>query len=673
MIINQETPVATKGLAGDKNSWLNVLLMIASAVPAVLIEVLALIGFAEADVGDSLSTILTVHVIALAALLIAILRPKLHVALKLIPVVVTPTAAFFFLEMMTHDPVADMKTNVILLNVAFFVVALVTLTFVIGRTAPAVVTLLTFTILFGLVNYYTLKLRGTPLFPWDLASAGIAADVLDGYTLTLTPKLTLIISTAILICTLSIVYNMRVRFKLPPIRAIIAVLCCVVTIGYCGYIQTDKATKDFGLYPYLFTPTHLYKTNGFAASFLMNLRYATGQKPDGYDADELESIAGQYESDSASAAEKKPNVIVIMNESLADMKDLVDFSTNAQYFPFINSLEENTIKGKAHVSVKGGNTPNSEFEFLTGLTMGYLPSGSIPYQQYIKTEKSTLVSQLGDLGYRTVAMHPYGASGWDRDDVYELFGFEEMYFKDSSHKDFEGKDVLRKYISDRGLYDKIYDVYEAKEEGESIFVYAVTMQNHSGYSDSYSNFNPFIYVRGLEKNKSVKTFMSLMRESDRAFQELVEYFSEVEEDTIILMYGDHQPNDSVAKPLMNLAGVTYDDNDLVSSEKRYVTPYVLWANYDIDERDVGDISLNYLSTVLFEAAELPMTASQKMLSSLMEKYPIITGRCIIDVNGSTYPVSDYTFSADLIKYAKLQYSFMFDEKNLPKEYFTLKE
>ncbi len=661
-----------KAFDKNKNFW-HVVLLIVSALPAIFIEILALIGFADIDLEANFGRILAVHIIALVTLLAAVLRPKLHITLKLIPVVLAPFAAFFIVENMTHDPVTDMKTGVIFLNIAFFVIALITLTFIIGRTGPAVVAVVVLTILFGLVNYYTLKFRGTPLFPWDLASAGIAADVLGGYSLTLTPELTLIISIAVLFCVLSAVYSIRVKFRLKPIRPIIAALCCVLMFTSCGYIQTDKAISDFNLYPYLFTPTHLYKTNGFAASFLMNLRYAKGEKPDGYAPSELNSIAAQYASDSAADVTSKPNVIVIMNESFADMKDLVSFSTNAQYLPFINSLEENTVKGKVHVSVKGGNTPNSEFEFLTGLTMGYLPSGSIPYQQYIKTEKTTLVEQFKDLGYSTVAMHPYGASGWDRDEIYKLFGFDEMYFKDSAHPDFAGKDTLRKYISDSGLYSKIYDVYEAKDENEPLFVFAVTMQNHSGYSDKNTGFTPYINVRGLEKNYSVSTYMSLVRESDKAFEELVEYFSQVEEDTVILMFGDHQPNDSIATPLMNKAGVKYDDNDLETSENRYVTPYVLWANYDIDEKEVGDISLNYLSTVLMETANLPMTASQKMLSGLMEKYPIITGRCIIDVNGTTYPVIDYTFSKDLVEYAKIQYSYMFDEKNLPKGYYTLAE
>lgn len=99
-----------------------------------------------------------------------------------------------------------------------------------------------------------------------------------------------------------------------------------------------------------------------------------------------------------------------MNEAFSDLSVLGEFTTNKEYLPFIQSLTDNTVKGNVYVSVKGGNTPNSEFEFLTGTSMAYLPAGSIPYQQYINSDTPSMVSQLEELGYSTTAMHPYPAS-----------------------------------------------------------------------------------------------------------------------------------------------------------------------------------------------------------------------------------------------------------------------
>ncbi|MBR5447124.1 MAG: LTA synthase family protein, partial [Clostridia bacterium] len=542
--------------------------------------------------------VIITHVAAALCLLLpltTLIKVKLHAVirwslttLKWIPVLISPAVAFFMLEFLTHNPFdngkggADMSDNVILFNISFFVIALFTLIFITGRTAPAVITVTALPLTLGLISYFTLEFRGTPLFPWDIASYGIASTVVGGYDLTLTPMILMIIALALLTCVVAIVWNVRIRFPWSKvIRPIIALAMCFVMVSAVGYVQTDRAISDFRLYPYLFTPGHLYKTNGFTVSFLMNLRYATVEKPDGYNEDEAESIASTYESDSTEDSKKRPNIIVIMNESFADMSELAPLLTNIPVMPFISSLEENTVKGTLHSSVVGGNTPNSEFEFLTGMTMGYLPSGSIAYQQFVKNESPSLVSQLDSLGYHTVAMHPYPASGWKRNDVYTYYGFEEMHFSDYPGGSFTGKQYLRNYVSDDGLYSKIYDVYEAKEEDEPLFVFAVTMQNHSGYTGKYNNFTADVRTLVAAYNESVSNYLSLVRYSDKAFENLINYFSAVEEDTIVLMFGDHQPNDSVANHLLFSAGLEYDEQDLVTSENRYKVPYIIWSNYEM--------------------------------------------------------------------------------------------
>ena len=78
---------------------------------------------------------------------------------------------------------------------------------------------------------------------------------------------------------------------------------------------------------------------------------------------------------------EKPTIIAIMNESFADLSVLGEFATNFELTPFMNSLKENTIKGYALASVYGAKTPNSEWEFLTGNSMAFLPEGSVVYQQ----------------------------------------------------------------------------------------------------------------------------------------------------------------------------------------------------------------------------------------------------------------------------------------------------
>lgn len=587
---------------------------------------------------------------------------------------VLPVLSFVLLEGLTH-PVTDISLPIVLLNAFFFYIFAFMLFFIFGNSTPALIVTVLLPLCFGLVSYFTIEFRGTPLFPWDLASYGIAATVLGGYDLTLTPSVAFVICAATLLCSMASTFKVKLtlrKISFIVLRVIATLLMCVLLLGCGAYLQTDDAVEDFDLYPYLFVPHHLYKMNGFAVSFIMNLRYTSVERPDGYDAETVESLTGKYSSDSVADAATKPNVIVIMNESFADMKDLCDFEATEEYMPYISSLEENTQKGILHSSIVGGNTPNSEFEFLTGMTMGFLPSGSIAYQQFLKSEKPSLVSQLDSLGYHTVAMHPYWAEGWKRESVYPMLGFDEMHFLDyEKYGSFNDYPLIREYVSDAGVYEKIRLTYEAKTDDEPLFVFAVTMQNHSGYAQKYDNFTPSVGVCGLEDNFELSTYMSLIRESDAAFGELVEYFKTADEPTVILMFGDHQPNDSIASPLLEVAGVSCGDSDISASEARYKVPYVIWANYELSDTESHEISINYLSSLFAKSAGLPLTAAQKYALELCEDHPVINSRCIISADGKLSPVSDYKNTDTLRKYSYLQYAYLFDEENLPVSFWTL--
>lgn len=60
-----------------------------------------------------------------------------------------------------------------------------------------------------------------------------------------------------------------------------------------------------------------------------------------------------------------------MNEAFSDPAVLGDLRQISIICLFIRSLSENTVKGRLMVSVKGGNTANSEYEFLTGNSHGF--------------------------------------------------------------------------------------------------------------------------------------------------------------------------------------------------------------------------------------------------------------------------------------------------------------
>jgi phosphoglycerol transferase MdoB-like AlkP superfamily enzyme len=412
------------------------------------------------------------------------------------------------------------------------------------------------------------------------------------------------------------------------------------------------------MYDKLFTPTVMSKRDGTAVAFLMELKYISVDKPDGYSTQKASEILAQYDGNLADTDETQntPNIIVIMNEAFSDPAILGDFETNEDYMPFVHSILDgdvpNTISGFLNVSVLGGNTANTEFEFLTGSTMAFLPQGSVAYQQYLKKEMPSLASHLSELGYTTIATHPYNSTGWDRNKVYPLLGFDEMYFI----KDYTSPEKIRKYVSDKACYDKIIDMYENKDEDTPLFVFNVTMQNHSSYTEDFDNFTPDIEVSGAN-SKVLNNYLSLMKISDEAIKYLTDYFSNVDEDTIIVMFGDHQPTNSVVSKIWKLNGKDANSLSQEDEANRYKVPYFIWCNFDIETQTDCDTSANFLATRVLETAKISLNPYETFMTDLEAQYPIVTSIRAVNAEGESLETK--SVMDDLNDYAILQYNRLF--------------
>lgn len=574
-----------------------------------------------------------------------------------------PVLVLMCLECYTHVP-WDLTVPIFLLNLAFYYLLFALCSLAAGSTSVGYGIAPLFPMLFGLINYFVVDFRSSPIVPWDIYSIKTAASVAGNYEFVITKRLVLVVLGFLLLSFLGSRTGIRFRKK-GRLVGFVLVLCCF--FGYIGGIGTDRAVEIFGLDTTLFTPNVLYRNNGLTAGFLANLKYLNVEKPSGYSEKKAREIAAscQEEEQMPVTKEELPNVIVIMDEAFSDLSVLGDFETDYDYMPFIRSLKENTVKGNCYVSVKGGNTANSEYEFLTGDSMAFLPAGSVPYQQYIKGEMPSLASTLADLGYETTAIHPYNASGWNRDKVYPWLGFETSLFK----TDFEDPEKIRGYVSDYAAFSKIIDLFEEKEGGERLFIFEVTMQNHGGYSKDTDDFEEMIHLTGQKEKttqvRSVEKYLTLMLETDRAFEMLISYLQRQEEPTVVLLFGDHQPSDYITNPILRLAGRDRDgeEADEVFFDN-HIVPFVMWANYDIEEEEVPAISANYLGGLLFEKAGIPTTSYQKFLEGLRKEIPAVTADMLMDKEGSRYRLADSGWKdiPKMMDYHILDYNHLADAK-----------
>lgn len=576
-----------------------------------------------------------------------------------------PIIIFYLMEFYTHNPFQTMLPGIQCLNIIFFelVMALGLFIFKKGRIALWVEAVI-FAIV-GLVNYFVLDFRSAPVMPWDILSVKTAASVADNYNYRLDKQAAIVLALFALVLLISSYCDISVTFiKLRVSGALISFILLTV---FVNYTQSNDCLYRFRLYDKLFTPTTMTYKDGTVVAFCMQLQYLFVEKPEGYSKDRAEEILqeglSQPYSDiesfqTALEAKNTPNIIVIMNEAFSDLNILGEFSSSEDYIPFVRSLlegAENTQSGYLGVSVLGGNTANTEFEFLTGGTMAFLPQGSIPYQQYINGEMPSLASYLKELGYSTIALHPYGATGWHRHQVYPWLGFDSFL----SLEDFTSPKQIRKYVSDESDYEKIIQLFEEKEAGKPLFLFNVTMQNHSSYTDAYTDFTPDVKVEGSD-SFALSQYLSLLKVSDREIEKLIGYFQDQSERTLIVFFGDHQPTDSVVRDIWRLN----DKSDQALSRKeqclRYQVPFFIWANYDIEEITGMNTSPNYLGSLTLKAAGLPLSPLHEFLDGLRQDYPVLSSIEVQDARGTSYEIKEK--EEELLKYAIVQYYLLMEER-----------
>ena len=578
-----------------------------------------------------------------------------------------PIITFYLFELYTHNPFTTMKVPIQLLNIFFFEVLAFFLYFLTGRMKLAIHLETAFFGIIGLANYYVIDFRSAPIMPWDIFSLRTAASVANNYKYTVKKETVFVVLAFVLLFILESIFYRKVKHQVLSfskktwyVRATGILVFFFILYGFTGMLHKDSTISKFGMYDKLFTPTVMSKRDGTAVAFLMELKYVTVDKPNKYSTETAEELLGFYEEKEADNTDtQKPNIIVIMNEAFSDPAVLGPFETNEDYMPFVHNIlagdVDNTISGYLNVSVLGGNTANTEFEFLTGNTMAFLPQGSVAYQQYVKKELPSLASHLSNLGYETIAMHPYNSTGWNRNTVYPLLGFEKMYFI----SDWKNPEKIRKYVSDQSCYDKIISLYEEKDANTPFFVFNVTMQNHSSYTEEFDNFHPNIELTDAN-SQVLNNYLSLIQLSDTAIENLVTYFSQADEPTMIVFFGDHQPTNSVVKAVWKLNGKSSDSLSDDDEALRYKVPFFIWTNYDITSETQVETSANYLSTKVLHTASLPLTAYTNYLDELQQHYPVLTNIRAVDSNGESTPVKNV--QKEINDYAILQYYQLFGRK-----------
>lgn len=532
-----------------------------------------------------------------------------------------------------------------LLNLLFYIAFAGIALGITGNFRASVMVALSISFIFNCISFIVYSFRGNSLMPTDFMAFKTAMSVASQYKFKL--KYQLITSVVMTIFHFMVAYKfpIRVNFNRKALKTRLAGVLAAI-ISFVTIFCVDFTVYDVSVYD----QHAANKSNGSAVAFYANAIKMGLKESDGYSAENVDNRFLAYGLENVAFA-KRPNIIVIMNESYSDLSVVGEFETNIDYMPYFRSLKKDTIKGEVLVSPFGGYTCNSEYEFLTGMNTGLLSAQAIPYMHMIDSKLPySFNTHLKQLGYNTTAMHPYYKSGWNRTNVYQYMEFDEFIGLDG----FENKEYLRSYVSDTSNYRNVLDKLYNKESSEREFIFNITMQNHGGYEES--DFPPEVKITSMEGYyPQTEQYLTCMLHSDIALKEFLTELKKFKEPVIVAMFGDHQP--AVEEEFYEELYGVEDLDDLSDEElsKRYITPFMIWANFDIKEAQDIKTSPCFLSNMIMDTARLPKSRVQLYLDDLKTEVTQLNPLGYRDPEGIWHEHKDCT---ELKHYYDIQYSLL---------------
>lgn len=531
-------------------------------------------------------------------------------------------ALYYYLEM------ADIKyyiTIFILISISEIIYSIT------NRKKLSLIIVTSIIYIYSLINYVVTQIRGSSITIYDIMSINTALGVSNNIEFKLDTNI--IIATYLFITIILLITYFYSNYKNNQYKA--RIISCICSIIILVLIANFSIIKNIRVWDTQIS----YSNNGIVITLfklVTNLKY---KEPKNYSKKEVEELLGKYNYDIYFNVDYNTdtNVLVIMNESFADFTNNANLEISEDNIPFFHELQKdkNSITGIMHSEGYGSDTANVEYEFLTQNTVAFMPSGAIPYQQYIRTKLPSIVSRMKQLNYTTYGMHLWKKGGYNREYVYKLLEFDHSIFKED-YDDLEY--TVNNYTTDECSYSKIKQIFDSKNKDEKLFLFNITMQNHLPYI--YTDDEQITY----STQKQLNIYLQMQNYSDTALKELIEYLKEYDEKVILLFFGDHQPN-------------VHIDELKDDQENKYKVPYLIWANYEIEKKEYGEISTNYLQSVLMEAANLPKDSYTNYITELREEIPIITSHYYIGNDGNKYQLQDTSspYYSKIKEYEKISY------------------
>lgn len=442
-----------------------------------------------------------------------------------------------------------------------------------------------FWLLLGVINGMLLANRVTPFTGPDLKLLKEGLGIFNKY---LSPALAVAAIVAVVILFALIILALIKAPKYKGKMLYQLYIPGVVLSIFAFSFMTKSMIHERYLSTYFGNIATAYETYGYPYCLAVTIFDTGVDKPNGYSEELLDSIQRGSESKKKTKTDDMPNIIAIQLESFFDPQMVKYLNMSEDPIPFFRSLMEDYSSGMFIVPSVGAGTANTEFETLTGMSMRYFGAGEYPYKSVLnKAPCESVAGVLSQLGYTTHAMHNNEANFYSRRLVYANMGFDD--FISAEYMDTQDDVNELGWMRDENLIKYIEQCLDSSEAQD--FVFTVSVQGHGAYPSEPFRDDYQIQVSGspsVEADNRWEYYVNEIHEMDQFVEKLVHMLDARDEDTILLLYGDHLPT----------MGLTEAD---MKNHNLFTTQYVIWDNMNLQRQEKDIKAYQIMAEVLKKA------------------------------------------------------------------------
>lgn len=409
-----------------------------------------------------------------------------------------------------------------------------------------------FVIIWTVANRLKIETRSEPIIPSELAMVKALGSLLSMVE-------SWIVITALCVLALAVAWSIYLEKKYPfgrkswPKR-LIWVFVPILFFSSSFYINHPNSyvrvfMDKIGNLPTFYNQLAGAQRNGPILQFMNNLDVEIMAKPAGYSEKTMQEIARRYTKRAQQINKTRKNnlgdqiVIFGLSESFADPMRIPGLALPNDPIPYVRSSKQETTSGYMLSSGYGGGTANMEYMTLTGLNLAnFSPTLPTPYTQLVS--RQSYAPNITQYFPESVAIHPYIGVYYNRQSVYQKFGFDRFMYLGSQYPIKYQKKIDRSpYLSDETAYKNT--LAQIKQAKSGLFINLVTMQNHYPYNKHYYNdsnkFEPEGEAASADVKTMVKDYATGLSHSDKAVQEFIKQIDQIDKPITFVFYGDHLP------------------------------------------------------------------------------------------------------------------------------------